>query len=463
MHAPAVESAPLPPAARGRYVRNLIARVRDTLGLFTALRREHGDVVRYRILLLEFCIVFDPELIREVIDEKRASFEKGFIYKRNTVLHGPTLVTGDGEDHRRRRRIIQPFFHREALARYAGTMAKRAVAKRDEWRHGQIVDADREMRNLTLSISLRVFFEDRTRIDGEMARNLIALLTLDFQLALLPGRAAIKRMLPRYRRLQRLKEPMDEIVLASIRAARADPGKRTDLTAFLACADDEQGGPAFSEDEVLDEVIEMLMASHETTGATLAWAFYFLSRHPDARDRMEQEVDAVLGDRPPALSDYDQLARTRAVLDETLRLATPSYYVGRRAVADCTIGDYRVPAGSNVQLCCYASHRDERYFPEPDRFRPERWLAPQPERPKYALMPFGAGSRGCVGEAFARMSAVCALACVAQRWRLEVVADGPPALNTMAGYFFRNGLPVRVVDRRRGRPAGHSNRDVSMS
>ena len=467
MPAPASEPAPRPPLARGRYVRNLSARVRDTLGLFVRLHRDHGGIVRYRILFLEFCILFDPELIREVVDEKRTSFEKGFIYKRNTVLHGPTLVTGDGEDHRRRRRIIQPFFHREALAGYAETMAARAIAKRDAWRPGRIIDADREMRNLTLSISLAVFFEDRTRVDIEMARNLIALLVLDFQLALLPGRALIKRALPRYRRLQRLKEPLDEIILASIRTARADPGARTDLVAFLVHAAGERGEPAFSELEVLDEVIEMLMASHETTGATLAWAFWFLDRNPALRERLEQEVDEVLGERPAALADYDRLAFTRAVLDETLRLATPSYYIGRRAIADCVIGGYAVPAGSNVQLCCYASHRDPRWFPDPERFLPERWLAPQPERPKYALMPFGAGSRGCVGEAFARMSAVFALAAVAQRWRLEVVSERPPALNTMAGYFFRNGLPVRVVERPHGTPAvalaAQSKRDVSKS
>ena len=448
MQEQASELAKPPPLARGRYIRNLIARIRDTLGLFTGLHRDYGGIVRYRILFLEFCILFDPELIREVIDEKRSSFEKGFIYKRNTVLHGPTLVTGDGEDHRRRRRIIQPFFHRDALAAYAETMAERAVAKREEWRPGQIIDADLEMRNLTLSISLKVFFEDRTRIDVEMARNLIALLVLDFQLALVPGCGLIKRALPRYRRLQRLKAPMDEIALASIRDARARPGTRTDLVAFLVGAKDERGDPAFSEIEVLDEVIEMLMASHETTGATLAWVFYLLSRNRSARDRLEREIDTVLGTRPATLADFDRLAYTRAVLDETLRLATPSYYIGRRAVADCTIGGYAIPTGANVQLCCYFSHRDARYFPEPDRFLPERWLAPQPERPKYASMPFGAGSRGCIGEAFARMSAVFALAAVTQRWRLEVVSDGPPPLNTMAGYLFRNGLPVQVQARK---------------
>ncbi len=450
MPKPAAATAKLPPLARGRYIRNTIARLRDTLGLFTALRRGYGDIVRYRILFLEFCIVFDPEMIREVVDEQRSSFEKGFIYKRNTVLHGPTIVTGDGQDHKRRRRIVQPFFHREALAGYAQAMVERAVTKREEWRHGQIIDADTEMRNLTLAVSLNIFFEDGIRIDVKMARDLIALLILDFKLALLPGRALIKRMMPRYRRLLRLKAPMDEIITASIRGARAAPaGSRADLTAFLACANDEQGGPAFSEDEVLDEVIEMLMASHESTGATLAWAFYFLSRNPSARERLEGEVDALLGDRPATLADYDRLVYARAVLDETLRLAVPSYYIGRQAVADCSVGGCAVPAGANVQLCCYFSHRDARYFPEPDRFLPERWTAPQPERPKYAYMPFGAGSRGCVGEAFARMSAVFALAAVAQRWRLEVVSERPPALNTMAGYFFRNGLPVRVHERSR--------------
>ena len=448
METPTIERAPLPPSAKGRYVRNAIMRLRDTLGLFVGLHGDYGDIVRYNILFLEFCIIFDPDLIREVLYEKRSSFEKGFIYKRNTVLHGPTLVTGDGEDHLRRRRIIQPFFHRKALDKYAAIMAERAIAKREEWRPGQIVDADREMRQLTLSISLKVFFEDKTRIDNDMAKNLIDLLILDFQLALLPCRQVIKRALPRYRRLMRLKEPMDEIIRASIRAARADAGERTDLVAFLVHATDERGAPAFDEFEVLDEVIEMLMASHETTGCTLAWAFYFLSRNPSVRERMEEEIDAVLGGRTPTLEDYDQLVYTRAVLDETLRLASPSYYIGRRAIEDCAIGGYFMPKGANVQLCCYASHRNERYFPRPERFLPERWLDEQPDRPRYAYMPFGAGSRGCVGEAFALMSGVYALASIAQRYRLEVVSEGPPALKTMAGYFFRNGLPVEVCERR---------------
>ena len=450
-----IERAPLPPSAKGRYVRNAIMRIRDTLGLFVGLHRDYGDIVRYDILFLEFCIIFDPDLIREVLYEKRTAFEKGFIYKRNTVLHGPTLVTGDGEDHLRRRRIIQPFFHRQALAQYAGIMAERAIAKREEWRPGQIIDADREMRQLTLSISLEVFFEDKTRIDNDMAKNLIDLLILDFQLALLPGRQLIKRVLPRYRRLMRLKEPMDDIIQASIRAARADSA-RTDLVAFLVHATDEGGEAAFDDLEVLDEVIEMLMASHETTGATLAWAFYFLSRNPAVRERMEREIDAVLEGRTPTLADYDRLVYTRAVFDETLRLAAPSYYIGRRAIEDCTIGGYFIPKGANVQLCSYMSHRNERYFPQANQFRPERWLEPQPERPRYAYMPFGAGSRGCVGEAFALMSGVYALASVAQRYRLEVVADGPPALTTMAGYFFKNGLPVEVCERR-----DQSNMDVS--
>ena len=448
METPTIERTPLPPSAKGRYVRNAIMRLRDTLGLFVGLHGDYGDIVRYNILFLEFCIIFDPDLIREVLYEKRSSFEKGFIYKRNTVLHGPTLVTGDGEDHLRRRRIIQPFFHRKALDKYAAIMAERAIAKREEWRPGQIVDADREMRQLTLSISLEVFFEDKTRIDNAMAKNLIDLLILDFQLALLPCRQVIKRALPRYRRLMRLKEPMDEIIRASIRAARADAGGRTDLVAFLVHATDERGAPAFDEFEVLDEVIEMLMASHETTGCTLAWAFYFLSRNPSVRERMEEEIDAVLGGRTPTLEDYDQLVYTRAVLDETLRLASPSYYIGRRAIEDCAIGGYFMPKGANVQLCCYASHRNERYFPRPERFLPERWLDEQPERPRYAYMPFGAGSRGCVGEAFALMSGVYALASIAQRYRLEVVSEGPPALKTMAGYFFKNGLPVEVCERR---------------
>ena len=444
------EQAPLPPAVKGRYLRNAIMRVCNTLGFFQWLHREYGGIVRYNIAHLEFCIIFDPDLIEELLFKNRSGLDKGYIYKRNVTFSKPTVITADDEDHRHLRRIIQPWFHRKALEQYAGTMAECAMAKREEWRHGQIIDANKELRDLTLSIGLKVFFDSKIQISGDLIRQVLKLLTMDFTLTLLPSRTLRKYILSQFfRRLQRAWDDMTEHIRVSARAARADVGERIDLVAFLACATNEDGEAAFSELEVVDEVIETVLAAHETSASSLAWTMYYLSQNQPVYNRLVQEIDDVLAGRPVALADYDRLIYTRAVIDEVMRLATPAYYIGRTSTKAGTIGGYFIPAGTNLQCCCYVPHRDERYFPQPEQFRPERWLEPQPERPKCAYMPFGAGSRGCAGEAFARMVMAFAVASIMQRWRIEYVLDGPPKIDSVGGYLIKGNLPFRVIDRQR--------------
>ena len=155
----------------------------------------------------------------------------------------------------------------------------------------------------------------------------------------------------------------------------------------------------------------------------------------------------MLGGRPPTLEDYDRLPYTRAVITESLRLAPPAYAIGRRAIRDCTIGGYFIPAGSNMHLFLFPNHRDERYFPEADRFQPERWLHPQPPRPRCAYMPFSAGTRDCAGEGFAQLSLTFALASIAQRWRLDLVSEEFPTVGGLSGYAPKHGIAVRAVAR----------------
>lgn len=142
-----IDRTRLPPLVPGRRLRNLIARFRDTLGLFRWLHREYGTIVRYRILGYEFCLLSDPELIEEVLYAKRSSFVKGFIYKRSLLLPRPTIITGDGEDHKRRRRLVQPYFHKNMLGAYSSIMAEQAMAMREGWRNGEILDMDETAHN----------------------------------------------------------------------------------------------------------------------------------------------------------------------------------------------------------------------------------------------------------------------------------------------------------------------------
>lgn len=301
-----------------------------------------------------------------------------------------------------------------------------------------------------LSISLRIFFGNTLQVDTTMLRRVLKLCIIDVGSALLPTRGLRRLILLSFRRLQRAYRKMAEEVVTLVESARADAMARSDLVSYLARATDENGELALSEKEAVDEIIEMLIASLVTTATTITWATYYLARNPVVREKLEHEVDETLNGRVPTLEDYERLRYTGAVIAEVLRLAPPAYYLGRKATRDCTVGGYFIPAGSNVQLFHFLSQRDERYFPQADTFRPERWLESQPARPRCSYMPFSSGTRDCAGEAFARINLTFALASIAQRWRLDLVSDETPKLNTLASYAFKEGLPVKASARNHG-------------
>ena len=234
-----------------------------------------------------------------------------------------------------------------------------------------------------------------------------------------------------------------------------------------------------SERQVRDEVMTLLLAGHETTALALSWAFLLLDRNPGARDHLEAELAAVLGDGPASPDDVPALPYTQAVINETLRLYPPAYVTGREAIRATTIGRTRIPKRHIVLISMYTTHRDPRFFPEPDAFRPERWLDGLEKRlPRGAFIPFGMGSRKCVGASFAMMEATLLLATIARRWRFELApgdrdtpVDHAPAgggharthaasrltacrraaqRSTSAGRI-RNGLPSRATTARKWR------------
>ncbi len=442
---PASTAQPLPPGPRGHYVRNTMKRIQDALSFFLSLHRDYGSIVRYNVLHLKFCIIFDPELTYEVLAKQRAAFGRGFLYSK---LDG-RLIRSDGAEYRKYRTIVQPFFHRKMLDSYATAMIESIDAVQDQWHTGQTIDTEQEMYRMFHNIVSAIFCGHHSPVNLEMVRALENLAVLDLRLSLLPARAVLRRVLPRHRQLRRIREQADSRIAAAIRDAKAaTDGQRVDLVSFLVHSKDEEGTRAFSDQDVLEVVEEMMVASHATSSTSLAWLFYNLSQNPSVREKLEREVDEVMGnDRPVTQENYDRLRYTRAVVDESLRLTNPLYFIGRTAQEDCMIGPYLIPAGTHVQLCSYIAHRDARYFPEPERFLPERWLQPQPERPRYAYMPFGAGHRSCIGEGLALMGMVYTVARLVQRWRLETISDQPPALDTLIAYQPRHGVPMQVTAR----------------
>jgi cytochrome P450 len=230
---------------------------------------------------------------------------------------------------------------------------------------------------------------------------------------------------------------------------RADPTDRGDLLAMLLAARDPETGEGMTDKQLRDEILTIFMAGHETTANALSWVWYLLARHPDAKARLHAEVDRVLGGRTPGFADLAELKWTRMVIDEAMRLYPPAHGISRTAIGEDRIGGVRIPAGANISISMYVTHRNPTLWPDPERFDPERF-APDAvaRRHRFAYMPFGGGPRVCIGNSFAIAEAQVIVAMIAQRYRLRLVADQvvePVALITLRP---KNGVRVTLEPRR---------------
>ncbi|MFL5775943.1 MAG: cytochrome P450 [Chloroflexota bacterium] len=408
--------------------RRLLSGVMDEYGAdpVAAPRRwrdEHGDFVPIRFGPFRAHMAFGPAEIEELLVDRAADFRKSFGTRMLIPLLGHGLLTAEGEEWLRHRRLASPAFHRERIDGYGRTMAGYAEDAVDSWTDGQVVDLHDEMTALTLRIVARTLFDaDVTSRIADVAR--LGTEVQDFYYLRF---ASLRFLVPTWlptpgnRRLEATVRRLDELVYRIIRE-RAPGEDRGDLLSLLLLARDEQGN-AMSERQVRDEVMTLLLAGHETTALALSWAFLLLDRNREARSRLEAELTAALGDKPPSPDDVASLPFAQAVVNETLRLYPPAYVTGREAIRDTTIGGRPIPKRHIVLVSMSTTHRDARFFPEPDAFRPERWLDGLEKRlPRGAFIPFGLGSRKCIGASFAMMEATLLLATIARRWRFELEA-----------------------------------------
>jgi cytochrome P450 len=221
-------------------------------------------------------------------------------------------------------------------------------------------------------------------------------------------------------------------------------GETIDLLTRLLAARDEDGS-AMTPRQLRDEAMTLYLAGHETTALTLSWAWTLLAQNPAAEDRLVAEWKAVLGGRSPTPDDLSNLPYTDAVLAEAMRVYPPVYLIGREATKELEIGGYRVKKGYTIFMSQWVNHRDPTYFPEPEKFKPERWLDGLVKRiPKYAYYPFGGGPRVCIGNTFALMEAAILLATVGQRYRFTLDADAVIDVNPQITLLPRYGIPATL-------------------
>lgn len=419
----------------------------DPLGLLERLAA-FGDVVTIDVPGSAAYLLNHPDLVRDVLVTGHRSFHKGPTIQAAKMLLGESLLTSEEETHLRRRRLIQPMFHHERIATYTASMVRFAERAAERWGDGEQVDIQAEMSALTLAVVGDTLFgtDVDERRSATVRRALTDTLGMFDRVYSPLFRLFVRLPSPTMRRYRRIESDLNRVIAEMIAERRAVGASADDLLSLLLRA--REDGSGMTDEQVRDEALTLFLAGHETTAIALTWTWWLLSRNREAEGRLHAELDGVLPDRPPSVGDLQNLPYTQAVISESIRLRPPAWAIGRTAVAGHRANGYAIDQGSIVVVSPWLLHHDPRWWPEPEAFRPERWLDDDLGRPRYAFIPFGGGPRVCIGEPFARLEAAMLLASMARLWRFASPTDSEPGLQAVITLRPRGGLPMVALRRR---------------
>jgi cytochrome P450 len=399
--------------------------LRDPLGFLSGLQRDYGDVASFRLGAHTAVLISDPALIDRVVRDRQ--FERSDTTRRALAsLLGVGLLSLEGSQHLRHRRLMAPAFHRERIRRYVEIMAQETYRALASWQSGRERDLRDEMMRLTFSIVARSLFNTDTGREAERVDHALKA-ALPW---VLPG-SMIARFVPMKQavyyspRARRAIAELHQIVRGIVTERRKQGVDRGDLLTMLIAARDEDGS-ALSDEDICAETLTMLLAGHDTTAHTMTWAWHLLTQHPALQQALLDEVQSVLGERALGFEDLARLQLTERVIRETLRLYPPSWWADRVSAADSELGGYRVPAGTTVVWSTWITQRDPRWFADPLRFDPSRFLPERAEQIREgSYLPFGAGVHMCIGNAFALTEARVILAAMVQRFAIRATPKKP--------------------------------------
>ncbi|MFE1551798.1 cytochrome P450 [Streptomyces sp. NPDC058718] len=431
----------------------------DSLGTFLRAQREHGDVVRINAgppgIRATVYGVFSAEGAQQVLASDSANFRKdNAFYQELRESFGNGLLTSQDEDYLRQRRLVQPLFTKRRVDGYAEAVATEVTTLIDEWREGgtEVVDVLHEMTRFALRAVARILFG--TDVDEAVEiveRSFPELAAYVLNRGYSPVNIPRSWPTPGNRKAaavhRALYEVCDRIIAARRNTGRTD-AEGQDLLTLLAEAESAEDG-SFDATELREQVLIFLLAGHETTATSLGFALHLLGRHPEVRKRAHEEVDRVLQGRTPGAADLDSLPYVTQVLKETMRLFPAAAAIGRRAVAATEIDGVAIPAGADVIVVSWVTHRHPAYWEDPELFDPDRFT-PEAEaaRPRYAWYPFGGGPRACIGQHFSMLESVIALAMILQKYDVEAIDTEVPvgaAITLTAGGPARCRLRPRTA------------------
>jgi cytochrome P450 len=423
----------------------------DPLPMLLEAYEEHGPIFSMRLLHIRTIFMLGPTANHYITVGRPENFHwRESSFGDLIPLLGDGLLTIDDDYHDRARAIMLPAFHREQITAMVASMAAESEAAIAALPRDGVADVYEWMRNLAMRIAMRALLgldpdeAGKGAAAAEHFERALHYYGIDFGLRLLRGPGSPWRKLLASRRV------LDEIVFGEIAARRASPdaGKR-DILSLLVRARGE-GGEAFSDREIRDQLMTLMFAGHDTSTSTLTFMVHELARHPEVLARLHEEQDRVLGggEVPSAERLEREMPYLDMVLDEVLRLYPPAWIGPRRAVREFEFGGYTVPRGAYVNYCSWASHRIPEVFPDPEAFIPERFTRERKAAlPRGAYVPFGGGSRICIGKRFGQTEVKLVATMLLQRLRLDPLPGRTMTIRQMPTLSPVGGLRMRVHDR----------------
>jgi len=410
---------------------------RDPLRFFQQAQAQHGDIYLLDIGLLRMVILNHPRHIEHVLIRHVQNYQKTSLLMRQLLGNG--VFISEGSHWLRQRRLLQPQFHRQRIAGMLDAMVQTIDAALSTWAPAvatkQPFAIDNAFAAMTMQVLVRTLF-GQALDSQELARVQDAMTyILDYLMVGGPLTCRLPAWLPRpgVRRYQAAQRVLDEVIAQVIVRERNASQPSDSMLAMLLQMVDEEDGTGMTDQQMHDELMTFLVAGYETTSLALTWAVHLLTRHPAALHKLEEEVEHVLHGRTPTMPDLGALSYTRMVLQETMRVRPPAWWLPRRALATDEIDGYPIPAGTTVVNFVYGIHHHADLWRDPERFDPERFSPEQlAHQPKHAWLPFGAGQRQCIARDFAMMEAQLVLAMLVQRYHLQP-EPGPllaPAVGT---------------------------------
>lgn len=480
-----------PPGPSSRLPLNLFFNfLRDPLTVLHNLSKEYGDISHFKFGGQHIYLIDHPDYIKDVL----VTYNNNFIKSRGLQLAkrilGEGLLTSEGELHHSQRQLIQPVFQPDEIPNYANIMTDYALDISNRWNdddHGK-VDIHREFMHLTLAIVSKAFFnisieESEIKEIDQYVTTLIEY----FNRARIPFAGIIEKLpLSNNIHFRHAKKQLDTIIYRIIDSHRNSSSNSNhnhnnkqdgsyphkdlislllqDQTDSYISANENNNKSAnkrnkkihnitinTDKQQLRDNVTTIFLAGHETVANALTWTFYLLSHNPEEEKMLHEEVDSVLDNYDhavPTVKDIPKLEYTERVFAESMRLYPPAWAIGRQAINDCKIGGYVIPAGSSILMSQYLMHHDPRYFPEPERFDPERWNpSEKAKRPRFSYFPFGGGPRSCIGEPFAWMEGILVIATIARRWKMRIIPGHPVILQPLVTLRPKYGMQMRLIDR----------------